>query len=201
MKTLGLSLICLIFPFLVNAQYDIEKAKKDSARAQKVNLYHVKQNIFVGSSLNLLFGQTTFIYLSPQIGYDFNRYFSLGIQGLYQYYRFPISNSSSFSTNAVSGGVFARFRPIKNLSLETSFNLYNTNQISPFITGDRVNTRSLLVGLSYNRLLGERAFSFFSVYYNFIRDFNTPEPILFSNFDNSFYLHYKIGLVLYPFGN
>ena len=195
-----LSLLIILTPFLVNAQYDIEKAKKDSTKQNKLHIYEMKQNIFVGSSLNLSFGRSAFIYVAPQIGYDFSDHFAAGIQGMYQYFRWnTLGPTGSFSINAFSAGIFGKFTPVKPISIETSFNLYNTDQIAPTITGERIWTRSWLAGLTYNRYMGDRVFSYFSLYYNFIRDFNTPEPVLFSNFDNSFYLHYKFGLVIYPF--
>ena len=198
MKTLFISLlICL--PITGISQYDIEKAAKDSSKRKSSNLYELKQNVYVGSALSLSFGRNTYLYAAPQMGYDLHKTFSVGIQGSYMYYRVLLFTGGIYAVNAYSGGIYAKYKPIDNISFETSLNLYNTDQIDPFITGKRINTQSWLGGISYNRPFGGKGYGFFSIYYNFIRDLNTPEPLFFRNLDNTFYLHYKYGVVFYPF--
>ena len=198
-KILVLFLVCI--PILTLGQYDIEEAKKDTVEKKaNSNLYAIKQNTYVGTSLNLSIGNLTFIYISPQIGYDFHDQFSIGLQGLYQFTRFRIAPNAFYTLNSYGGGVFARFRPIENICFETSFNLYNTDQVFPSLTGERVIAKSLLFGLGYTRPIGDKAYTFFNLYYNFIDDLNMPEPLLFRSINNSFLIYYKFGFVAYPFG-
>ncbi len=199
MRRLLLILFC--FPFYLIGQYDIESAKKDTTEKEiNANLYEIKQNIYLGTSLNLSFGNFTLIYVSPQIGYDLHEKFSVGLQGLYQHTRIRITPTALFTMNSFGGGVFARYRPIETICFETSYNLYSTDQISPSITGERVVAQSLLLGMGYTRPLGGKAYTFINVYYDLIGDFNTPEPVLFRSFNNNFFLYYKFGFVAYPFG-
>src|SRR5690606_25996882 len=93
-----------------------------------INAFSVKEKIYVGSGINLNFwGGTSFFYLSPLIGYELTEMFSVGFSTMFQYQGNQFARFTSFG-----GGTFVRFRPVEQLILETSFNLYSTKQSTPF---------------------------------------------------------------------
>jgi len=189
-------LLLLIFiPFFSFSQYDIEDVKKDSVKTPKVNPFKLKDKIYVGSGLNLLLGNTTFIYLSPQIGYDILPKLSAGVSTLYQYYSVKYSPTSKAYSNSFGLGTFVRFRPIKPLILETSINHYWTNYSNSF----KQQSNSWMLGLGYARSMGNRSYYQIMLQYDLLRDMNVPEPSIISTVN--WRLYYKFGIVFYLSNN
>ncbi|MFD1552253.1 hypothetical protein DNU06_11530 [Putridiphycobacter roseus] len=179
-------------------QYDMEENEKDTIpKAQKTSTFELQKNISVGSSLNLLLGNYTFVYLAPQIGYDIKPKINIGLQGMYQYTRINYSGYVEYA-NVFGGGIYARYRPIEKLILETSVNLYRIKYGANNTTNTfKLNANSWLAGIGYARPLGEKAFANFLISYDILGHENNPEPIIFSI--NKFNLYYKFCFILYPF--
>jgi hypothetical protein len=76
-----------------------------------------KENLFAGGSFNLSIGNYTFINISPQLGYQFNRYFAagMGINAQYQSNKVEINNSDSYRTSrgVVGLSIFGRAFPVR----------------------------------------------------------------------------------------
>jgi len=187
--------ILLLIPTFAFSQYDIEDVKKDSVKSPKVNPYKLKDKIYVGSGLNLLLGTTTFIYVSPQIGYDITPKFSSGISTLYEFYRIQYTNTTSAYSNSFGVGYFVRYRPIQQLILETSINHYWSNFNSTY----KVQSNSLMLGVGYARPLGNKSYYNIMIQYDFLRDMNVPEPAIISA--ATWRLYYKFGMVFYLSNN
>ncbi len=180
------------------SQYDMEENEKDTVpKEKKFNTFELQKKISVGSSLNLLLGTYTFVYVAPQIGYDIYPKINVGLQGMYQYTRFNYSGVIEYA-NVFGGGVYLRYRPIDRLVLETSFNRYNIKYGANYTTStSKLNANSWMAGIGYARPLGEKAFANFLISYDILNHENNPEPIIFSF--NNFNLFYKFGIILYPF--
>lgn len=189
-------LLLLIFiPFFSFSQYDVEDVKKDSVKTPKVNPFKLKDKIYVGSGLNLLLGNTTFIYLSPQVGYDILPKLSAGISTLYQYYSVKYSQTSKAYSNSFGLGTFVRFRPVKPLILETSINHYWTSYSNSF----KQQSNSWMLGVGYARSMGNRSYYQIMLQYDLLRDMNVPEPSIISSVN--WRLYYKFGIVFYLSNN
>ena len=184
--------ILFLVPVLSWSQYDVEDVESDSTgkEAPKINTFKLKDKIYVGSGVNALFGNTTFFYISPMVGYDISDRFSAGVSTMYQYYRFGNFGKQS----SIGAGVFTRYRPIDPLLIETSFNRYSTTVNGN--TDSKIKAASWMVGLGYANSLGSRSFYQIMLQYDILRDEYVPEPALI-NFANGGSLYYKFGIVFY----
>jgi hypothetical protein len=198
MKNFFRLLVLLSLSFMSFAQYDVDDVESDSSATKdpKINPFILKDKIYVGSGLNLLFGSTTFFYISPIVGYDITDKFSAGVVTMYQYYRQSYGGGNYSSSNSFGLGVFARYRPISQLILETSLNGYTTT----FNGSDKVNSKSWMLGLGYANSMGKRSYYQFMVQYDLLKDYNVPEPAIV-NFPGGGRLYYKLGIVFYLSNN
>jgi hypothetical protein len=184
------SLTFLFLSFCAFTQYDIDKVQKDtSVNENKLNLFKLKENIYVGGEFGLsLSNISTYVFVAPFVGYDITEKFSAGISGMYQFSRVRWFSQTATS-HAYGGGVFLRYFPIKQLIVQSEFDLYNAQD---FFTQDykRVNVPAFMSGLGYANYLGEDAYYQILLMYDFIQDKNMPLPdIVIPG------LHLKFGLV------
>lgn len=117
-----------------------------------------KENIFVGGNLGVQFGSYTFVNVSPQVGYHFNKYFEAGagvnLQYVSQKYEDQFGNDFYKQSNYVFGGnLFARVFPVRPvfIQIQPEYNwinarlkYYNSNYPTEKYTA---HTPSLLLGL------------------------------------------------------
>lgn len=164
-----------------------------------------KENIFIGGSLNIGFGNLTFnVGASPEIGYTIAPWLDAGIvtninyasQRADNYYN---GNVRSRSFNYGIGG-FAKIYPVNFIFLQVqpeqnwidyNFKDYNTGQTY------KINTKasSILAGIGYSqRIIGQSSF-YTALMIDLLRDpnspyrdsHNAPYPIIRAGFD--IYLH------------
>lgn len=117
-----------------------------------------KENIFVGGNLGVLFGNYTFVNVSPQVGYHFGKFFEagLGINLQYVSQKYFFSNGDDFykeSYYVYGGNVFARVFPVRPvyLQIQPEYNWINArlkyyDGISP-VQKYKAHAPSLLVGI------------------------------------------------------
>jgi hypothetical protein len=175
MKYSALSLLFL-FPVIGFSQYEVEM--DDSlAEEPKVDLYELKQKIYVGGDVSMRFGNLTYIYAAPLVGYEFYKGLSAGLTGIYQYVR--INNLGSIQTEGTfGGGVFMRYRPIEFILLQTEFDILNTVNYTS-APGNRINFPAFMMGAGYAGSLGDRAYYNVMLMYDFINNPNmTLWPIV-----------------------
>jgi hypothetical protein len=75
-----------------------------------------KSRLFAGGTFGLSFGDYTFVNVSPQVGYLFNRYFAAGagINGIYSSEKFNYTNAEERTERGVIGlNIFGRVYPIQ----------------------------------------------------------------------------------------
>jgi hypothetical protein len=158
------------------SQYDIDEAKKvDEKKDDEMNLYELKKKIYVGGDFAFsMRAGTTYLNISPLIGYDLTKRFSAGISGMYQFWRVRYFNAT-FDFNTVGAGIFARYRPIDCFITQVEFDLYNSVDLeSPEF--ERTNVPAFMAGLGLARALGEGAYGQIILLYDFIDNPNMPLP-------------------------
>lgn len=185
--------------FSAVAQYDVEKAEKDTLTNVKKDkvISAIKKNTYVGSGFNILLGNQLYLYATPQIGYEFLPNFSGGLLSVLQYYT-ASNGSQTYRESAVGGGIFTRYLLIDRIVFESSFNLYKIkSSITGQIVPNQYNAKSWMVGLGLANKLGDRSYANFLISYDLLRDYNNPENLILNL--NNFKLYYKFGIVIYPF--
>lgn len=143
MKIFILSIICLSFTALASAQalsyntfaanadqsglyrqpgseQSLEQQSAASASAQQSTGGFRMENLEFGGSFGLQFrNSSTFLNISPQVGYRFNNYFSSGVGFSYSYFR---QNNGAgvqdYSDNYLGANVYARFMPTYYLRIQ-----------------------------------------------------------------------------------
>ncbi len=106
----NLILLLLVIPFL-----------SANSQENKTNFWN---EVRFGGSFGLGFGNDiTTIAVSPSAIYDFNPFFSAGIQIGYQY-----SKRNDFSSNVFSSGILGIFNPFDSVQLSTEFEQLFVNQ-------------------------------------------------------------------------
>lgn len=193
-------LFILMLSFVSNAQYDIDDVEKDSTSTKepKINPFKLKEKIYVGSGLNLSFGNRTFIYVSPMVGYDITPKFSGGVVTMYQYYRENFGGGNYGYFHSIGGGIFTRYRPIEQLILETSINTYTTTYNG--VSSTKIKSNSWMLGLGYAKSIGGKAYYQIMIQYDLFKNQDVPEPLLIP-FKNGGRIYYKFGLVFYLSNN
>jgi hypothetical protein len=179
MKTLFLGL-GLFLTFGVFSQYDVEDIKNDTTESSSlINWFEQKQKIYIGGEANLSIrtGQI-YIFASPQIGYDLTERFSAGLITLYQLYRIRDFSNNIYHISTIGAGVFARFRPIQQIVLQTELDIFNTSDLVNNSIEDRVNVPAFMAGGGYSSSFGSRSSYQIMLMYDFIGNPNMPLPIL-----------------------
>ena len=172
----------------------MDEAKDTTDQEPPIDTYELKKKIYVGADLAVSFGSATFLYIAPMAGYDLWKGISAGVSTMYQLQRISFTNGSSVSTHAFGGGIFARYRPpaLEMLLLQTEFNVYNAENFSTSITGDRTGVPAFMAGIGYAGGLG-RGYYQIMLTYDFINDDNNPLLQLIPNIP----LYLRYGAVFY----
>lgn len=192
MKTLLIT-FTLFLTLTVFGQYDVENLKTDSTNhTSAFDWSELKQKIYVGGEANLAFQPgRIFLFISPLIGYDITKRFSAGVSTTYQLLRVR-NTTGTYNFNTFGAGIFARYRPIEQIILQTEFNQYNTVDFNNNPIEDRVNVNALMAGIGYANGLGNSAYYQILLMYDFIGDPNMPLSSIIRP-----QIHLKFGLVWY----
>ena len=161
-----------------------------------------REQLFIGSGLNLGFFNGFIIGLNPEVGYSFNRYIDAGVSINFNY----ISQNdpilpTTYRQTIYGGGPFLRIWPMDRFFIGGQYE-YNTIAFSEKNNGQIVsritrNSPSLLVGGGFgSRFIGQSQF-FTSIMIDVMGDRNSPYidrfnrqlPVFRTGF--SFYLKQK----------
>ncbi|MEX1003052.1 MAG: hypothetical protein WDZ35_13120 [Crocinitomicaceae bacterium] len=188
--------ILIFFAFPSFGQYDLEdaKEKEEKDEDEKLNFFELKKRIYVGADLSLRFGNSTYLYIGPMVGYDIWKGVSAGVTSMYQFSRFSFTGGSAISYHSYGAGLFARYRPLRlpNLLLQAEFDVYNTDDFTTAYGGDRTFVPAVMPGLGYAGGT-DRFYYQLMLFYDLVNDPNNPLPRLFSDFP----LYIRYGIVFY----
>jgi|GEM_PF-1206286 len=194
MKYLLLLLCSTLITLMSYGQYDIEKVD-DSTKTQKIKFdwSGIKENLYIGGDVNAIFGNVSFIYFSPFVGYEFIPSVSAGVSGMVRYESGMIGGNviGLFSKGT---GLFVRYKPQIPIILESSFNLYSTSFSG--ISQEAIGAKSWMLGIGYAYSMGERSYSQIIVQYDMLKNEYVPENLMLQ-FPGGGRLYYKFGIVYY----
>jgi len=129
--------------------------------------------LYIGGNVGLLFGSTTLIELSPQVGYRLTDRFVPGIGFTYIYQKYKDYYGYTYENSVYGGSVFAKYFftekffshvEFENLNVEYYYELYNQLVI------DRKWVSSFYIGGGYSQPLGERGFAQIMILFELIQD-------------------------------
>lgn len=151
-------IILLLFVFSVSTTLLLAQDEEEKKGGWK------KNNLFIGTSLNLGFSNGFIIGLNPEIGYSINKVIDAGISTNFNYItQRDQSVNSSLRYLAIGGGPFVRLWPVRMLFVggQYEFNKINVSEKTNGVVTDRasVTASSILVGVGYgSRVIGESQF-------------------------------------------
>lgn len=162
--------------------------RKNNQASNKENsskkLSGLRDKLYYGGTGMLSFGTITFIDISPQLGYKISEDFSVGIGGIYNYYRERIrfSNNQSivFQTSIYGVNAFARMFVVENIFAQIQPQAINLEPLD-MSTKQRFWLSNLFVGGGYRQRIDERSSVLAILLYNTSHSPNSPygSPILF----------------------
>lgn len=127
-----------------------------------------------GGSFGMAFGSGyVSVNISPQVGYEFNRYFTAGGGIGYFYYK-EDSRRNDFSQNYLGLNAFARFHPIRFISLEVQPEIYQMWGSSGGKSIDSKTVPCVLVGGGVNIPSGRNGAVTMMIHYDLVQNEWSP---------------------------
>lgn len=171
----SLFLSCSVFSFAQNKEEEqVERGFK-------------KENVFVGSGINLGFFNGFILGLNPEIGYSLNRFVDVGMATNFSYItQNDQFASASFRQLVLGVGPFVRVWPVNMIFLGGQFEYnnisYSEKNNGAIVYKENRTAPSLLVGGGYgNRLIGRSQF-YTSIMVDVLKDVNSPYIDQFNRF-------------------
>ena len=138
-----------------------------------------KDQLFVGTGINLGFFNGFILGLNPEVGYSLNRFIDMGVATNVNYIT---QNNPSYPTSyrqlVVGGGPFVRIWPVNMIFLGSQFEYnsiaYSEKNNGVIMNREKRHAPSLLVGGGYgSRNIGQSQF-YTSIMVDVLRDVNSP---------------------------
>jgi hypothetical protein len=151
-----------------------------SSNAQEVKQKGFKKDqLFIGTGINLGFFNGFILGLNPEVGYSLNRFIDMGVATNVNYIT---QNNPSYPTSyrqlVVGGGPFVRIWPVNMIFLGSQFEYnsiaYSEKNNGVIMNKEKRHAPSLLVGGGYgSRNIGQSQF-YTSIMVDVLRDVNSP---------------------------
>ena len=127
-----------------------ESEQNGSQKKEPLSSSFDKSKVSVGGNFSLQFGDYTVIGISPQVGYDFSKYVTLGAGFGYTHFREKI-DVMTWKANYLSFNLFGRFYPVEYIVLSIQPEISRMwEKVDNSYTGNFINETymvpSLLVG-------------------------------------------------------
>lgn len=170
-KSMALSLkIKFLFAFLLISACCFAQ---DSTMIRKNKLRErFRDKVFVGGNFGLQLGTSTFIDVSPLVGYRITPKFSAGIGATYQYFHYN-DRYYDLETNVFGGRVFGRYLFTDYLFGHAEYEYLNLEAFD-FMPRRRVDVVSILGGGGYIQRFGRNSAIVAMILYNFTESLYTP---------------------------
>ncbi len=124
-----------------------------------------KERIYVGGNVGGWIGTTTYLNLSPLIGFKLNKNFSIGGGFTYNYASQTYGNQKYEST-VYGSNTFARYMILENLFAQVGWDRLSVPDYTTGILNSRAWIDNLLVGGGYRQAFSERGQFIAMVFYN-----------------------------------
>ncbi|MFL5754359.1 MAG: hypothetical protein ACJ76F_13190 [Bacteroidia bacterium] len=135
-----------------------------------------KEQIYWGGNLGLqLTNSGSLIDLSPNAGYKFNKYVSVGPQIIYTNISYKSSASGlNYHYTFYGGGAFVRLQTFNWLFLQAEYDLLSVPNSFSVIEKKRALADVALAGLGFKNQIGEKSCYYATIMYEFAPTPNSP---------------------------
>lgn len=132
----------------------------------------IRDKIFVGGNFGLQLGTSTYIEVSPLVGYNITPKLSAGIGVTYQYFHYN-DGYYNLETNVYGGRLFGRYLINNYLFVHAEYEYLNLEAFD-FYPRRRVDVESILGGGGYMQRFGRNSALVAMILYNFTESVYTP---------------------------
>lgn len=142
--------------------------------ANKKKTFFEKDSIYYGGNLGLQWtGYGTMIDISPNVGYKFNKFISVGLQSIFTNISY---NKGGFKYNYLfyGGGTFVRIKPINFLFLQAEYDILDVPDNFSIAGAKRTIADVNLAGLGLRNQMGQNACYYILFMYEFAPTPNSP---------------------------
>jgi hypothetical protein len=170
----------LIFSVLnISAQNDSNDGETRSERNAEFNKRPFKDKLAYGGELSMFFGTTSYINISPFIGYRLNPDITMGIGPSYQYWsqRFAAGPNGVYRTNIYGGRAFIRHELGPKFFMHAEYEILN---LQDYIVGrglGRVNVEMAGAGVGYKSAIDDFSYYYVMALFDFIQDPRSIYPL------------------------
>jgi hypothetical protein len=170
-------LIILIFFLELNAFSQSEKpplpAKQPTSLAKDFETF--KDRLYFGGNFGGIFGNITYVNLSPFIGCKLTKEFSIGGGITYNYYS-QTYGAKKYTSYIYGTNAFARYTILENLFAQVGWDRLNIADYTSPILNSRVWIDNILVGGGYKQAVSERSYFSAAIFYNINQTPLSPYP-------------------------
>lgn len=145
------------------------KTKKDKPKiAWKDSLYY-------GGNLGLqLTGNGSLVDISPNIGYKFNKYASVGLQGIFTNITYRYNQTYTYKYMFYGAGTFVRLKPLPYLFLQAEYDVLSVPDSYSIVASKRTIADVYLAGLGLRNQMGQNSCYYLLLMYEFMPTPNSP---------------------------
>jgi hypothetical protein len=134
-----------------------------------------KERLFFGGNVGAWFGSTTYLNISPLVGYKVTKKFSVGVGGTYNYFSQTYMNQKYTST-IYGSNVFARYLVLENVFAQVGWDRLSVSDYTSPIPNSRVWIHNLLVGGGVRQPFSDKGSFIAAVFYNINQTPLSPYP-------------------------
>lgn len=168
MKTVFYTLTLLVLNICIFSQDIIQKNSsfnRNSNSNSQTDFNNFKERLFFGGNVGAWFGSTTYVNLSPLVGFKVTKDFSVGGGFTYNYYS-QTYLGQKYTTTVYGGNAFARYNILENLFAQVGWDRLSVPDYSTGIQNSRAWVDNILLGGGYRQSFSERGSFVAAAFYN-----------------------------------
>jgi len=168
----GALLLILFFCLNATAQSDdvyVGKRPEDKPAPRKksfLNFDQWKEKVTFGGNFQAWFGNPTFVFLSPTIGYSPVDNFNLGVGVIYNYSKVDFGQYGKYSQSIFGGHSYARYFFTESYFAQVQYDRLRQPNLLSYKQGEKTWIDYLLVGGGLRQSVGPKAALTMSLMYN-----------------------------------
>lgn len=170
-QLLSLAFVLVYVPVQIYAQ-DTRPAKIKQKSPKKS--FFSPDSIYYGGNLGLQLGTGgSLIDISPNAGYKFNKFLSLGTQIIFTNISYKYSGFT-YRYMFYGGGAFIRIKPLNFLFLQAEYDVLSVPDAFSVTTSKRTIADVNLAGVGFRSQMGENSCYYLLAMYEFVPTPNSP---------------------------
>lgn len=134
-----------------------------------------KERIYFGGNVGAWFGSTSYVNISPLVGFKVTKKFSIGAGIIYNYYS-QTYQGKKYTSTIYGGNAFARYFVLDNLFVQGGWDRLSVENPASLLPNGRSWVDNILVGGGYKQAFSERGNFVAAIFYNVNQTPLSPYP-------------------------